>query len=194
MDDQIICCLSDYNFLLFFFSADLNFLEKIFLYSWKELQNFLNSTKSFAAHGNDLTKSQFHTVNDNGSKVLSSRRDSLNFDLTSFDLSKVNVTVISLAGDVFIQGTKVKALTHFPTVKLVGMNPLQNVGRWYYEVTLLSDGLMQIGWATGLFRCDPVCGQGVGDHIQSWAYDGLRSKKWNVSCEAYGKRWKQGKL
>ena len=35
-------------------------------------------------------------------------------------------------------------------------------GRWYYECTLLSDGLMQIGWADSSFRCDPGCGQGVG--------------------------------
>ncbi|KAJ1422644.1 concanavalin A-like lectin/glucanase domain-containing protein, partial [Ochromonadaceae sp. CCMP2298] len=65
-------------------------------------------------------------------------------------------------------------------------------GRWFYECTLLSDGLMQIGWANSLFRCDPVCGQGVGDHTHSWAYDGLRCKKWNVSCEPYGRRWRLG--
>ena len=65
-------------------------------------------------------------------------------------------------------------------------------GRWFYEVTLLSDGLVQVGWANGLFRCDPVCGQGVGDHTHSWAFDGLRCKKWNVACESYGHRWRPG--
>ena len=35
-------------------------------------------------------------------------------------------------------------------------------------------GLMQIGWADRSFRSDPVCGQGVGDHLHSWAVDGLR--------------------
>eukprot|EP01035_Chromulina_nebulosa_P018786 gene18786-24553_t len=64
--------------------------------------------------------------------------------------------------------------------------------RWYYECTLLTDGLIQIGWASSQFRCDPLCGQGVGDNYHSWAFDGLRSKKWNVSCESYGKRWKVG--
>jgi hypothetical protein len=65
-------------------------------------------------------------------------------------------------------------------------------GRWFYEVSLISDGLMQIGWANALFRCDPICGQGVGDHMHSWAFDGLRSKKWNVSCDSYGRRWRIG--
>lgn len=37
-----------------------------------------------------------------------------------------------------------------------------------------------------------MCGQGVGDHVNSWAFDGLRSKKWSVSCETYGRRWRQG--
>jgi hypothetical protein len=67
-------------------------------------------------------------------------------------------------------------------------------GRWFYECTLLSDGLIQLGWANSMFRCDPVCGQGVGDHAHSWAWDGLRCKKWNVSCEPYGRRWKIGDI
>ena len=28
--------------------------------------------------------------------------------------------------------------------------------------------------------------------MHSWAFDGLRAKKWNVSCEPYGRRWRQG--
>ena len=26
----------------------------------------------------------------------------------------------------------------------------------------------------------------------SWAFDRLRTKKWNVSCDVYGVRWKSG--
>lgn len=32
----------------------------------------------------------------------------------------------------------------------------------------------------------------MGDHLHSWAFDGLRTKKWNVSCEGYGRRWRVG--
>ena len=57
---------------------------------------------------------------------------------------------------------------------------------------LLTDGLMQIGWADSLFRGDSVCGQGVGDHPHSWAIDGFRCKKWNNSSADYGQRWQAG--
>ena len=95
------------------------------------------------------------------------------------DLVNSLVQLTALAGEVAISDTKVRALTHFPSVRLSGVALERMTGRWFYEVTLLSDGLMQLGWANSLFRCDPICGQGVGDHIHSWAYDGLRSKKWN---------------
>jgi hypothetical protein len=45
-------------------------------------------------------------------------------------------------------------------------------GKWYYEVVLLSDGLMQIGWIDSAFESDAMQGQGVGDHANSWAFDG----------------------
>ena len=65
-------------------------------------------------------------------------------------------------------------------------------GRWYYEAVLLTDGLMQIGWADDRFACDPVRGQGVGDHAHSWAVDGFRQKRWCLSSTTYGERWQTG--
>jgi hypothetical protein len=102
------------------------------------------------------------------------------------------IHLTSLSGDIVMSETKIRAATHFPTIKLAGVGLERMTGRWYYEVTLLSDGLMQIGWANALFHCDPVYGQGVGDHMHSWAFDGLRCKKWNVSCDSYGRRWHMG--
>jgi alpha-tubulin suppressor-like RCC1 family protein len=101
-----------------------------------------------------------------------------------------NIQII--AGEVSILDGKIRAQSHFPTIRFRNMALQRMTGRWFYECVLLSDGLMQIGYANNLFRCDPVCGQGVGDHYHSWAFDGLRSKKWNVTCESYGKRWKVG--
>ena len=63
-------------------------------------------------------------------------------------------------------------------------------GCWFYEVILLTDGLMQIGWADALYKGDPDRGQGVGDHPHSWAIDGYRCKKWNGSSDEYGERWR----
>lgn len=80
----------------------------------------------------------------------------------------------AIAGDVQIVGNRIRALSHFPSVQVLPVHLEKMSGRWFYECTLLTDGLMQIGWADRAFRCDPVCGQGVGDHLHSWAVDGLR--------------------
>lgn len=37
------------------------------------------------------------------------------------------------------------------------------VGKWYYEVLALTDGIMQIGWATERCHFVPEEGLGVGD-------------------------------
>jgi hypothetical protein len=37
------------------------------------------------------------------------------------------------------------------------------VGKWYYEVVALTDGIMQIGWATERCHFVPEEGLGVGD-------------------------------
>ena len=61
---------------------------------------------------------------------------------------------------------------------------------FYYEVTLLTDGLMQIGWCgiNTSFNYE----NGVGDSPGSYAYDGYRVKKWNLDQENYGERWTVG--
>ena len=129
--------------------GDIHFLEKISLRLWKQFR---------------------YSKEDLGSSVIAN---------VEVDLVNSLVQLTALAGEVAISDTKVRALTHFPSVRLSGVALERMTGRWFYEVTLLSDGLMQVGWANSLFRCDPICGQGVGDHIHSWAFDGLRSKKWN---------------
>ncbi|CAM9334966.1 unnamed protein product, partial [Ectocarpus sp. 12 AP-2014] len=93
-----------------------------------------------------------------------------------------------------IEGNRVTASSHFPTIRLshVGVGLRSTGGRWYYEVTLLTGGLMQLGWAGPLFQCSPTQGQGVGDHMHSWAFDGFRQKRWCVSSAPYGERWRAG--
>lgn len=81
---------------------------------------------------------------------------------SSTESDETLLQMTALAGDIQITGTKLRALAHFPSARLQGVALGKMSGRWYYECTLLSDGLMQIGWANSSFRCDPVCGQGVG--------------------------------
>jgi Kip1 ubiquitination-promoting complex protein 1 len=57
-------------------------------------------------------------------------------------------------------------------------------GFFYYEVTLMADGLAQIGWCQLQTPFDSH--NGVGDDKSSYAYDGWRVKKWNGASEPYG--------
>ena len=54
-------------------------------------------------------------------------------------------------------------------------------GKWMYEVTLGTAGIMQLGWATA--GCQFSNEEGVGDSVDSYAYDGNRVQRWNISCE-----------
>ncbi|KAJ1509832.1 hypothetical protein HMI54_002074 [Coelomomyces lativittatus] len=72
-------------------------------------------------------------------------------------------------------------------------------GAYKYEVLLLTEGLIQIGWATSDCVFDMACGRGVGDDDNSYSYDGMRERKWHgfkVHFEgwAYGKQWKIGDI
>lgn len=69
---------------------------------------------------------------------------------------------------------------------------------WYYEVVVLSDGILQIGWANENCVFNPEKGIGVGDNFNSCGYDGARCKLWNgpskdiVNDNDYGIEWQSG--
>lgn len=65
-------------------------------------------------------------------------------------------------------------------------------GKWVYEVLISSQGLMQIGWCT--LNCRFNQEEGVGDTPDSYAYDGNRVRKWNVTTTNYGKSWAAGDI
>ncbi|KAF0689632.1 Aste57867_18931 [Aphanomyces stellatus] len=68
-----------------------------------------------------------------------------------------------------------------------------HAGTWYYEVELVTDGVIQLGWADASFEADDDEGDGVGDHVASWAYDGCRQVKWTNGVSApYGSKWAAG--
>ena len=85
----------------------------------------------------------------------------------------------ALGGDLHVNGDRVRALSSFPTVRLAGVCLQPGSGVWYYEAMLLSDGLMQLGWADFGLSCDAAIGNGVGDDSHSWAYDGWRCRAWH---------------
>ena len=65
-------------------------------------------------------------------------------------------------------------------------------GRYYYEVLLKTNGLMQIGWCTMQTPFNNY--RGVGDDATSYAYDGCRIKKWNNDNLTYGEAWSVGDI
>lgn len=59
-----------------------------------------------------------------------------------------------------------------------------------YEVQLGSSGILQIGWTPPNARF--TLEEGIGDSTHSYAYDGKRQRKWNVTAAPYGDRWTAG--
>jgi len=68
-------------------------------------------------------------------------------------------------------------------------------GSWYYEVLIITSGVMQIGWATRQSKFLNHEGYGIGDDEFSQAYDGCRQLMWhNAWCETQPAlpRWQPG--
>ena len=177
--------------------GDVHFLEKLTTRLWKQFR-YRDFLWAPASGGNTSVPTNIPAGTTLGS-VNSTTGVPVGICATGVTSKYVSeydpyISLTALAGEVTITGNKVRASSHFPSIRLQDCGLERMTGRWFYECTLLSDGLMQIGWANALFRCDPICGQGVGDHLHSYAFDGLRMKKWNVSCDGYGKRWKVGDI
>lgn len=83
------------------------------------------------------------------------------------------------------------------TFSTLGLSvPLLCTKKLYYEVELVTDNKMQIGWATSSFECKEEENNGVGDTDNSWSYDGFNQKMYNEDEKEYGKesKWKCGDI
>lgn len=69
-----------------------------------------------------------------------------------------------------------------------------DAGVWYYEVTVVTSGVMQIGWATRDSKFLNHEGYGIGDDEYSCAYDGCRQLIWyNARSKPHQHPcWKEG--
>lgn len=54
-----------------------------------------------------------------------------------------------------------------------------DTGVWYYEVEVVTEGIMQIGWATKDSKFLNHEGYGIGDDEHSVAFDGCRQLVWH---------------
>ena len=103
--------------------------------------------------------------------------------------------VDGLAGEMGVGATgEVEGRSEFATAG----SPLAAVreGRWYYEVEVLSAGIVQVGFGSDEFVPDQVNGDGVGDCPASWSYDGSRSVVFDQGNERplapQASKWTQG--
>jgi len=71
-----------------------------------------------------------------------------------------------------------------------------NADVWYYEVLIVTDGVMQIGWATKQSKFMNHEGYGIGDDQHSIAYDGCRNLIWfgAKSIPHNNPTWKPGDI
>ena len=97
-------------------------------------------------------------------------------------------SLVPLCGRVDIDDSgEVEGLSNFGSVSAVNVSLTSGV--WYYEIQLITSGLIQIGWIDGHFQASSDQGEGVGDHVHSWSYDGNRQRRWNSGSSTYGERW-----
>lgn len=103
--------------------------------------------------------------------------------------TRVEIDRARASGDVRVDaaGTSAQSRANFSSLRA---NACVFEGKWSYEATLGSSGIMQLGWCTA--RCPFTRENGVGDAPDSFAFDGHRVRKWNVSSQPYGKAWVAG--
>lgn len=67
-------------------------------------------------------------------------------------------------------------------------------GVWYYEATIITSGIMQIGWATKESKFMNQEGYGIGDDEYSLSYDGCRQLIWHraESVPHTHRQWRSG--
>ncbi|OQS01680.1 regulator of chromosome condensation (RCC1)-like protein [Achlya hypogyna] len=99
--------------------------------------------------------------------------------------------VVPLCGRIDIDRSgEIEGLSNFGSLSTMGVSLFS--GAWFYEVEVVTSGLIQIGWIDGHFQGSSDQGEGVGDHAHSWSYDGNRQRRWNSGSSTYGDKWKAG--
>lgn len=101
--------------------------------------------------------------------------------------------IVAVCGRVDIDRSgEIEGLSNFGSISTTGLSLFH--GKWFYEVEVVTSGLIQIGWIDGYFQGSSDQGEGVGDHSHSWSYDGNRQRRWNSGSSSYGEKWKAGDI
>ncbi|XP_025114560.1 RING finger and SPRY domain-containing protein 1-like [Pomacea canaliculata] len=102
------------------------------------------------------------------------------FTYEQLDLSRLNVMLNSndVSEYLKISADGLEARCDASSFESVRCTFQVDTGVWYYEVLIITDGVMQIGWATKESKFLNHDGCGIGDDEFSMAYDGCRQLIW----------------
>eukprot|EP00051_Salpingoeca_urceolata_P010932 m.134270 g.134270 ORF g.134270 m.134270 type:complete len:1230 (-) comp16913_c0_seq1:391-4080(-) len=109
--------------------------------------------------------------------------------VVTFDLERSFAPFVLDGAPWVVRPDKNEAESHCNFITLRA-NAAVSSGKWMYEVQLRTAGVQQIGWCMAGSRFSNE--EGVGDEIDTYAFDGKRKKKWNVANRTYGENWTPG--
>ncbi|GMF41206.1 unnamed protein product [Phytophthora fragariaefolia] len=123
------------------------------------------------------------------SLIVERKRENDDGDVIMLDQS----CVVPVCGRVDIDRSgEIEGLSNFGSISTIGVSLFR--GKWFYEVEVVTSGLIQVGWIDGYFQGSSDQGEGVGDHAHSWSYDGNRQRRWNSGSSSYGEKWRSGDI
>ncbi|KAK9841055.1 hypothetical protein WJX81_008302 [Elliptochloris bilobata] len=101
--------------------------------------------------------------------------------------ASVSLDRATAVGELRIAGSIAESWSNFGSARA---NAAVTHGKWQYEAHLGTAGIQQLGYVTvaAAFTSE----EGVGDCPDSYAFDGHRVRKWNVTCTPYGEAWTAG--
>ncbi|KAH9496305.1 hypothetical protein Btru_010563 [Bulinus truncatus] len=120
---------------------------------------------------------------------IKAHKDSPDFQTGRLGPAECTFDTSTSIGTVVVDPDKLGIASHsnFSSIKA---NCCVYEGKWVYELMLTSKGVMQLGWCTANCRFSQE--EGVGDTRDSYAYDGNRLRKWNITTKRYGEPWMSG--
>ncbi|GAX26956.1 hypothetical protein FisN_9Lh260 [Fistulifera solaris] len=149
-------------------------------YQWKKDREAVRQRKE---EGKRLQERQVHAyveaVEQASSQVQSTLERALHEGLREQKRAKMEPdppsALITLSGDATLafesNRWRLQSKSNFCTVGVL----LQSLpDALYYEIVVLTGGVVQVGWANSAFQPSSESGDGVGDCQNSWGYDGSR--------------------
>jgi hypothetical protein len=150
-------------------------------YQWKKEREAVRQRKE---EGKRLQERQVHAYVEAAeaasSQVQSTLEQALQAGLREQKRAKMEPdppsALITLSGDATLafesHRWRLQSQSNFCTVGVVLQSV--SVALYYYEIVVLTGGVVQVGWANSAFQPSSESGDGVGDCPNSWGYDGSR--------------------